>query len=95
VGCDSDVAPNCDAVEGDEADGEDGVGAPRASDPAALPLPFIWPSGCSAVWPWAVVMPINIAAMMKMSFIALSRVNAPKPPVLRDNARPSKNENEI
>jgi hypothetical protein len=37
-------------------------------------LIFSWPLGCDVVWPWAVVMPISIIVMMKMSFIALSCV---------------------
>jgi hypothetical protein len=100
VGGDCDAVPDSVAVEGngtdgEEADGEEDVGPPRASGPAAFSLPFIWPSGCSAVWPWAVVVPKNIVAMMKMNFIALSCVNAPKLAALPDNARSVKNENEI
>jgi len=90
AGGDCDVAPDCDAVEGDETDGEEGVGPPSASDPTAFSLlfallfalPFAWPFSCSAVWPCAVAIPISIVAMMKMSFIAISCVIAPKRHVL-------------
>jgi hypothetical protein len=78
---DGDVALNCDAVDGDETDGNKVVVSPETPDPTALSLlfalPLVWPVGCdtvgpSTVWPWAAVMPISIAAMMKMGFIALS-----------------------
>jgi hypothetical protein len=54
----------------------------------------VWP----CCWPWAVVMPSNMIAMMKTNFIALSCVDyrdTALPPMLLDNARPAKNENEI
>jgi hypothetical protein len=83
---DPDAAPDCDSVEGDETDGEEAVCPLRGLDPTVLSLllvpvfallfalVFSWPFGCDAVWPWAVVMPISIIVMMKMSFIAFSCV---------------------
>jgi hypothetical protein len=35
---DPDAAPDCDSVDGDETDGEEGVCPLRGSDPTALPL---------------------------------------------------------
>jgi hypothetical protein len=74
------------AVDGDETDGNEVVVSPGTPEPTALSLlvalPLVWPVGCDTVWPWTVwpwtvwpwaaVMPISIAAMMKMGFIALS-----------------------
>jgi hypothetical protein len=106
---DADAVPSCDDGEGDDPDGkEDGgkedVGALRGADPTillpptALSLLVVWPFRCNTVWPWAVVMPRNMIAMMKTRFTALSCVecrNAALSPVLPDNARSAKNENEI
>ena len=38
---DSDGVPNCDAGEGDDTDGNAGVGTPRGSEPTALALLFV------------------------------------------------------
>jgi hypothetical protein len=67
--------PNCEADEGTNTDEENVVDT-------ALPLLLGWPLTCDAVcpccWPWAVVMPRTMTAMMKKSFIALSCVNTAK-----------------
>ena len=67
--------PNCEADEGDSTDEE------NVADTALPPL-LVWPFPCDTIcpccWPWAVVMPRNMAAMMKKSFIALSCVNTAK-----------------
>jgi hypothetical protein len=92
------------AVDGDETDGNEVVVSPGTLEPTALSplvaLPLVWPVGCDTVWPWTVwpwtvwpwaaVMPISIAAMMKMGFIALSRTQ-----VRQTNAQAAKMENEI
>ena len=67
--------PNCEADEGDNTDEE------NVADTALLPLlvwPFLCDTVCPCCWPWAVVMPRTMAAMMKKSFIALSCVNTAK-----------------
>jgi hypothetical protein len=109
---DPDAVPNCDAGEGDDTDGDDtdrneDVGTLRGSDPTPLALLFVWPFGCTTVWPWvwlwtvwpwAAVMPINMIGTMKTSFIALSCVDCRKAalsPALLDNAGTAKKENEI
>jgi hypothetical protein len=38
---DPEGVPNCDAGEGDDADGREAVGTLRGADPAALPLLFV------------------------------------------------------
>jgi hypothetical protein len=38
---DPDDVPNCDAGEGDDADGREDVGTLRAADPTALALLFV------------------------------------------------------
>jgi hypothetical protein len=64
---DPDAVSDCDVDEGDDADSdgeevvvddegavplEGAVTALKGLELVAVSLPFVWPFGCDAIWPW-------------------------------------------